>query len=877
MTIPREPQVEAGAPARPFPASQAQPRLAGAARLEIAEPHLSPSLGPRPRAHGKRFVAGGAPWIARGVSYGPFRPASDDTFFPETDLAMRDFAAAAEMGANLLRVYHVPPPRIADAAAANGLRLLVGIPWPQHVAFLDSRVSRAAVRQTVARAVRSFRGHPGILGWTIGNEVPAATVRWYGRRRVERFLAGLVRAAHDADPDGLATYANFPTTEYLDPPGVDFLTVNVYLNDEDAFRRYLGRLLNVAGERPLLIGEVGFDSVREGERTQAQRLARQLRLALDVGAAGAVAYAWTDEWHTGGADITDWSFGLVARDRRPKPAYRAVQQVFRWPAPALGPAMPRISVVICAYNAGATIEPCLASLRALHYPGFEVIVVDDGSTDATGPAADAAAAADRRFRVIHQPNMGLSAARNVGLAAATGEIVAYTDADCIVDPDWLAQLARAFARTGAAAVGGLNIPEVGGSRVAACIAAAPGWPTHVLVDDEVAEHIPGCNMAFRRDALVAIGGFDATYRTAGDDVDVCWKLLDRGDVIRFTSAAFVWHVARRSIRAYLRQQRGYGRAEGMLFPRHTHRFNGWRNPRWAGVIYHRGSPRLTWGREWVYHGPFGTAPYQLLYGGPPGGAGHVVGTVEWQAASLLLVAMGSVGSPPLLVLGLAGFALSIGRAVRFAARVTLPRRTDGWSSRGLVAWLAYAQPLVRGSASYREIAAAVERAERALRGEGPPGEPAAAGFRRRWAFWSESGLERTRLLEACLADLARLEIPATLPGPTDRRDLLVFWGPWVTASVRALEELHGGPKRLNRVEVTARPSSLGLAVLALLTLAAAAGLVEGGVAGWAVPLGLLAAAGTALAVRAEKAARGLGRLVGATGRRLGSMSIPWTR
>ncbi|HEX7125982.1 MAG TPA: glycosyltransferase, partial [Thermodesulfobacteriota bacterium] len=865
------------------PAAPPAPRLAEAARPdvaapqpEIAEPYAAPPLGPRPYAHGKRFVAAGAPWIARGVSYGPFRPASDGAPFPETDVAMRDFAAVAEMGANLLRVYHVPPPRIVDAAAASGLRILIGIPWPQHVAFLDSRTSQAAIRQAVARGVRRFRGHPGIFGWAIGNEVPPATVRWYGRRRIERFLDGLVRTAHDADPDGLVTYANFPTTEYLDPSEVDFLTLNVYLHDDDAFRRYLARLLNVAGERPLLIGELGFDSVREGERSQARRLSRQLRLALDAGAAGAVAYAWTDEWYTGGAEITDWSFGLVARDRRPKAAYRAVQQVFRWPAPAAGQASPRISVVICAYNAGSTIEACLASLRALHYPDFEVIVVNDGSTDETGPVADAVAAADWRFRVIHQPNMGLSAARNVGLEAATGEIVAYTDADCIADPDWLSHLARAFARTGAAAVGGLNIPEVGGSRVAACIAAAPGWPTHVLVDDDVAEHIPGCNMAFRRDVLRAIGGFDVTYRAAGDDVDVCWKLLDRGNVIRFTSAAFVWHVARRSVRAYLRQQRGYGRAEGMLFPRHTHRFNGWRNPRWAGVIYHRGSPRLTWGREWVYHGPFGTAPYQLLYGGPPGGAGHVVGTVEWQAASLLLVALGAVASGPLLALGLAGLALAAGRAVRFAWRATLPRSADGWASRALVAWLAYAQPLVRGWASYREIAAAIDRAERALRGGGPTGESAAAGFRRRWAFWSESGLERTSLLEACLADLARHEIPATLPGPSDRRDLVVFWGPWVTASVRTLEELHGGPKRLHRVEVTARPSSLGLATLALLALAALAGAVEGSVAGWALPLSLLAAGGTALASRAEQAARGLGRLAGATGRRLGSMPVPWT-
>jgi len=96
---------------------------------------------------------------------------------------------------------------------------------------------------------------------------------------------------------------------------------------------------------------------------------------------------------------------------------------------------------------------------------------------------------------------------------------------------------------------------------AAYVAASPGGPTHVLLDDEVAEHIPGCNMAFRREALHAIGGFDPIFRAAGDDVDLCWRLQNKGYKIGFSPAAVVWHFRRNTVRDYLKQQRGYGKAE----------------------------------------------------------------------------------------------------------------------------------------------------------------------------------------------------------------------------------------------------------------------------------------------------------------------------
>src|SRR5207244_7038715 len=131
----------------------------------------------------------------------------------------------------------------------------------------------------------------------------------------------------------------------------------------------------------------------------------------------------------------------------------------------------------------------LRGIEALDYPNFEAIVVDDGSTDAT-----AAIASDFDVHLIRQSHAGLSSARNDALAAATGEIVAYLDDDATPDPHWLRYLAVTFMSTPHAGVGGPNVPPGDAGFVGRCVARAPGGPTHVLLTDRDAEHIPGCNM-----------------------------------------------------------------------------------------------------------------------------------------------------------------------------------------------------------------------------------------------------------------------------------------------------------------------------------------------------------------------------------------------
>src|SRR5262249_49686722 len=138
------------------------------------------------------------------------------------------------------------------------------------------------------------------------------------------------------------------------------------------------------------------------------------------------------------------------------------------------------SVVVCSYNGANTIEETLTALEQLNYPDHEVIVVDDGSTDAT-----ASIARKHSVQLIQIENKGLSNARNVGMRAATGDIIAYIDDDAYPDPDWLRFLAASFLTSKNAAIGGPNLAPPGDGLIADAVAHAPGGPVHVLLSDDI--------------------------------------------------------------------------------------------------------------------------------------------------------------------------------------------------------------------------------------------------------------------------------------------------------------------------------------------------------------------------------------------------------
>jgi len=504
------------------------------------------SLVGRPTVRGKFLYVGMEKFWVRGISYGTFfvDDHGEERFTAET--VERDFAQMAANGFNVVRVHTGPPRWLLDVAVQNGLRVMVGLNWGEHMAFLDEPGKVEEIEARIRRWIRVCAGHPGVFGYSIGNEIPASIVRWHGRRRVEKFIERLYRIAKEEDPDALVTYVNYPSTEYLRLPFLDFVSFNVYLESRRSLEDYLARLHSLSDDRPVLLSEIGLDSLRNGEEKQASMLAGQVRAAFRVGCAGVVVFAWTDEWYHGKFRVEDWAFGLTTRDRTPKPALQAVSQALAESPFPPDMQWPKISVVVSTLNGAATLRDTLAGLEQLDYPDYEVIVVNDGSTDATPKIAS-----EYHVRLITTKNQGLSAARNLGTQVAAGEIVAFIDDDAYPEIHWLRFLALAFMEGKYVGVGGPNLPPPNDGWIADAVANAPGGPNPVLLSDTVAEHIPGCNMAFRKEALEAIGGFDRVFRAAGDDVDVCWRLRDRGGLIGYTPAAVVWHQASR-----LREGRG---------------------------------------------------------------------------------------------------------------------------------------------------------------------------------------------------------------------------------------------------------------------------------------------------------------------------------
>src|ERR1017187_5866354 len=124
-------------------------------------------------------------------------------------------------------------------------------------------------------------------------------------------------------------------------------------------------------------------------------------------------------------------------------------------------------------------------------------------------------------------------------------------------------------------------------------------------------------MAFYKEALSQIGGFDPTFHRAGDDVDLCWRLQQAGYHIGFNPAAFVWHYRRSTIRAYLRQQRGYGEAEALLVRKHPECFNSFGGSLWRGRVYSTAPFGGVIRPRRLYRGLFGSAGFQFLYTSEP--------------------------------------------------------------------------------------------------------------------------------------------------------------------------------------------------------------------------------------------------------------------
>jgi GT2 family glycosyltransferase len=216
--------------------------------------------------------------------------------------------------------------------------------------------------------------------------------------------------------------------------------------------------------------------------------------------------------------------------------------------------LPRVSVIVPVYNGQETILPCLHSLFGLRYPAdrLELIVVDNGSTDDT-PAI--VGRLQDRLRIMREDRRGPAAARNRGIREASGDCIALTDADCVVDPDWLAELVQPLAA-----------PEVGisGGRI---LSMEPcnrierfGEKIHDhrrALEEFEPPYAIAMNWASRRSVLLEAGLFDETL-LRGEDVDLAWRIRAAGFRLVYRHTALIYHRNERTLRGLLAEGYAHG-------------------------------------------------------------------------------------------------------------------------------------------------------------------------------------------------------------------------------------------------------------------------------------------------------------------------------
>jgi glycosyltransferase involved in cell wall biosynthesis len=233
---------------------------------------------------------------------------------------------------------------------------------------------------------------------------------------------------------------------------------------------------------------------------------------------------------------------------------------------------PKISVVIPAYNATGTLARCLAALRRqVDVPGpFEVIVVDDGSDDATAEVA-------HRFGVtlLQQSHAGPAAARNRGIQAARGELVFFTDADCIPADDWLAAMAQPFVTwpqvTGCKGVYATRQREL----IARFVQAEYEVKYQAMAAREMIDFVDTYSAGYRRSVLLAAGGFDPSFPSASvEDAELAFRLAAQGEHLILNQAAVVWHRHPHTMFQYLRRKARYGFWRARVYARYPSKLRG---------------------------------------------------------------------------------------------------------------------------------------------------------------------------------------------------------------------------------------------------------------------------------------------------------------
>ena len=230
---------------------------------------------------------------------------------------------------------------------------------------------------------------------------------------------------------------------------------------------------------------------------------------------------------------------------------------------------PKISVIVPAYNSETTMAACLDGLLRQDYENFEIIIVDDGSTDTTAQICRK----NSIIRLIEVSNGGPSRARNIGAKAATGNIIAFTDSDCIVEQNWLTELAKGYSTETIGSVGGNQISPKDetpfGQLVQKTLVIVGFATSYMKTNPTVGEtaHNPSCNSSYRTAVFEEVGGFDESL-WPGEDVDLDHRIQQKGYTLIRNPKALVRHYRPQSLKGVSAMMQRYGGSAYTLLRRY---------------------------------------------------------------------------------------------------------------------------------------------------------------------------------------------------------------------------------------------------------------------------------------------------------------------
>lgn len=239
---------------------------------------------------------------------------------------------------------------------------------------------------------------------------------------------------------------------------------------------------------------------------------------------------------------------------------------------------PGVSVVVATRNRAASLDRLLGAIAAqVDCPvPFEVVVVDDGSDDETPSVV-----ARHGHVYLRMHHVGPAAARNAGWRAARGEVIVFTDDDCVPAPTWLAGVVTGFLAADVDGVGGGVVPLVHGFYED--FSHAERLADHGIAPDGSVRYLVTANAAYRRDALERVDGFDETFpRPAGEDVDLSARVVGTGGCLVLAPDAVVAHDYRRGLRPLVRTYWRHGAARARLARAHASLATGGAARRAAG-------------------------------------------------------------------------------------------------------------------------------------------------------------------------------------------------------------------------------------------------------------------------------------------------------